>query len=91
MSAPENYRTHRLAHLEDAAHGIRVPVTEITQDDSAIGVMCNDVFGPGWGRFRIAHLATADRIGETKPGPGNITVLTPSTRCADSDDETTGH
>ena len=37
--------------------------TKITQDDSAIGVMCNDVFGPGWGSFRIAHLSTADRIG----------------------------
>ena len=46
--------------------------TEITQDDSAIGVMCNDVFGPGWGRFRIAHLATADRIGfELFEFPGN--------------------
>ncbi|WP_428927745.1 lactoylglutathione lyase family protein [Marinibacterium sp. SX1] len=37
--------------------------TEIAEDDSDIGVMCNDVFGPGWGRFRIAHLSTADRIG----------------------------
>lgn len=37
MSASENYRTHRLAHLEDAEHGIRVPVTEITQDDSPDG------------------------------------------------------
>ncbi|WP_321831460.1 lactoylglutathione lyase family protein [Thalassovita sp.] len=37
--------------------------TEVTQDDSAIGVMCNDVFVPGWGRFRIAHLATGDRVG----------------------------
>ncbi|WP_138473021.1 lactoylglutathione lyase family protein [Poseidonocella sp. HB161398] len=37
--------------------------TEIAQDDSDIGVMCDDVFGPGWGRFRIAHLSTADRIG----------------------------
>lgn len=37
--------------------------TTITEDDSAIGVMCNDVFGPGWGQFRIAHLATGDKIG----------------------------
>ena len=40
-----------------------MPPTEIVSDDSAIGVMCNDVFGEGWGRFRIAHLATGDRIG----------------------------
>lgn len=37
--------------------------TEIAEDETDIGVMCNDVFGPNWGKFRIAHLATADRIG----------------------------
>lgn len=37
--------------------------TRITEDDSPIGVMCTDVFGPDWGSFRIAHMATADRIG----------------------------
>lgn len=37
--------------------------TEIKADDSAIGVMCNDVFGEGWGSFKIAHLSTGDRIG----------------------------
>ena len=37
--------------------------TQIEEDDSDIGVMCNDVFGPGWNKFRIAHLSTADRIG----------------------------
>jgi lactoylglutathione lyase family protein len=37
--------------------------TEIAQDDSDIGVMCDDVFGPGWAKFRIAHMATADRVG----------------------------
>jgi len=37
--------------------------TEIRHDDSAIGQMCDDVFGEGWGSFRIAHLATGDGIG----------------------------
>lgn len=37
--------------------------TEITKDDSAIGVMCSDVFGPEWTSFKICHLATADKIG----------------------------
>ena len=37
--------------------------SEVTEDDSAIGVMCTDVFGPGWDRLRIAHLSTADGIG----------------------------
>ncbi|MTH94825.1 lactoylglutathione lyase family protein [Roseibium sp. RKSG952] len=40
-----------------------MPPTEIIEDDSDIGRMCTDVFGAGWGRFRIAHLSTADRIG----------------------------
>mgnify|MGYP003637978040 FL=1 len=37
--------------------------SEVIEDDSAIGVMCTDVFGPGWDRLRIAHLSTADGIG----------------------------
>ena len=37
--------------------------TTVIEDDSDIGQMCTDVFGPGWGSLRIAHLATADRIG----------------------------
>jgi len=37
--------------------------TEVVEDDSAIGVMCKDVFGEGFGRFRIAHLSTSDKIG----------------------------
>lgn len=40
-----------------------MPPTEIVSDDSAIGVMCDDVFGKGWERFRIAHLSTGDRVG----------------------------
>ncbi|MDJ0915351.1 MAG: lactoylglutathione lyase family protein [Desulfobacterales bacterium] len=40
-----------------------MPPTEITEDDSAIGVMCNDVFGKGWGSFKIAHISTGDKIG----------------------------
>ena len=27
--------------------------TEIVEDDSAIGEMCTDVFGPGWGKFAL--------------------------------------
>jgi lactoylglutathione lyase family protein len=40
-----------------------MPPTEIEEDDSAIGVMCKDVFGEGFGSFRIAHLSTSDGIG----------------------------
>jgi len=38
--------------------------TEVKEEtDSAIGQMCIDVFGSGWGSFRIAHLSTSDKIG----------------------------
>ena len=37
--------------------------TDVTEDDSPIGLMCTDVFGAGWSKFRIAHLSTGDRIG----------------------------
>ena len=40
-----------------------MPPTEIVEDDSAIGVMCRDVFGAGFGSFKIAHVATVDGIG----------------------------
>jgi lactoylglutathione lyase family protein len=39
------------------------PPTEVVEDDSAIGIMCKDVFGPGFGSFKIAHLSTSDGIG----------------------------
>lgn len=37
--------------------------SEVVEDDSPIGQMCTDVFGKGWGTFKIAHLATSDKIG----------------------------
>ncbi|TMN46168.1 lactoylglutathione lyase family protein, partial [Pseudoalteromonas piscicida] len=37
--------------------------TVITEDKSPIGEMCTDVFGAGWGSFKIAHLSTGDRVG----------------------------
>ncbi len=42
---------------------VLMPPSDVTEDDSAIGVMCTDVFGPGWQRLRIAHLSTGDGIG----------------------------
>ncbi|MDT0171960.1 lactoylglutathione lyase family protein [Exiguobacterium sp. BRG2] len=35
---------------------------DVHEDDSTIGVMYTDVFGTGWDKFRIAHMATGDRI-----------------------------
>jgi hypothetical protein len=34
--------------------------TEVLEENSrAIGQMCIDVYGKGWGRFKIAHLSTS--------------------------------
>jgi len=38
--------------------------TEVEENTTtAIGIMCKDVFGEGYGGFKIAHLATGDKIG----------------------------
>lgn len=39
-------------------------VTEVENEgDSAIGIMCQDVFGKDFQNFKIAHLSTVDGIG----------------------------
>ena len=41
-----------------------MPPSVVTEEmDTAIGQMCIDVFGKGWGTFKIAHLSTSDGIG----------------------------
>jgi lactoylglutathione lyase family protein len=35
----------------------------VTEDDSAIGQTCTDIFGPGFKSFRFSHLTTSDGIG----------------------------
>lgn len=43
---------------------IIVPPTVVKEENkTAIGIMCIDVFGNGWGEFEIAHLSTSDGIG----------------------------
>ncbi|MGQ1784043.1 MULTISPECIES: lactoylglutathione lyase family protein [unclassified Saccharicrinis] len=42
---------------------IMPPTDVVEENETAIGQMCIDVFGEGWGKFRIAHLSTGDRIG----------------------------
>ncbi|MGJ8673963.1 lactoylglutathione lyase family protein [Rubritalea sp.] len=42
---------------------IMQPTDVIEDPDTAIGVMCEDVFGKGWGSFRIAHMSTGDKMG----------------------------
>lgn len=42
---------------------IMEPSDVIEEHSTAIGQMCIDVFGTGWGAFRIAHISTGDGIG----------------------------
>ncbi|MGL4994390.1 MAG: lactoylglutathione lyase family protein [Bacteroidales bacterium] len=42
---------------------IMPPTIVKEENETAIGKMCIDVFGEGWNTFRIAHLATSDKIG----------------------------
>ena len=49
------------------------PTEVLEENDTAIGQMCIDVFGKGWGSFKIAHLSTSDTIGiELFEFPQNI-------------------
>lgn len=61
-----------------------MPPTVIEEDDSPIGQMCDDVFGPGWRSFRIAHMSTNDGIGieifefpNTEPEPNKFEYWRP--------------
>jgi len=42
---------------------IMKPTVIKEETETAIGIMCTDVFGKGWGSFKIAHMSTGDRIG----------------------------
>ena len=42
---------------------IMKPTVISEESDTAIGQMCIDVFGSGWGSFKIAHMSTGDKIG----------------------------
>ncbi len=39
------------------------PATVTEEKESAIGIMCYDVFGEGYGGFKIAHMVTSNGIG----------------------------
>lgn len=42
---------------------IMKPTLVKEEKDTAIEIMCIDVFSEGWGEFKIAHLSTGDGIG----------------------------
>lgn len=37
--------------------------TTVIEDTSPAGIMRTDVFGGGWGTFKISHLAPGDSVG----------------------------
>lgn len=42
---------------------IMKPTVITEESQTPIGQMCIDVFGTGWGSFKIAHMSTGDKIG----------------------------
>jgi lactoylglutathione lyase family protein len=42
---------------------IMEPTVITEESNTPIGQMCIDVFGAGWGSFKIAHMSTGDKIG----------------------------
>ena len=42
---------------------IMEPTVITEESETPIGQMCIDVFGAGWGSFKIAHMSTGDKIG----------------------------
>jgi lactoylglutathione lyase family protein len=42
---------------------IMKPTVITEESETPIGQMCIDVFGKGWGSFKIAHMSTGDKIG----------------------------
>ncbi|PTN11141.1 VOC family protein [Nitrosomonas aestuarii] len=42
---------------------IMKPTVITEESETPIGQMCIDVFGSGWGSFKIAHMSTGDKIG----------------------------
>ena len=63
LSVPDVDRAVEFYRAVMGWYQIMKPTTIEEENESAIGIMCTDVFGEGWGSFRIAHLSTGDRIG----------------------------
>jgi lactoylglutathione lyase family protein len=42
---------------------IMKPTLIVEETETAIGKMCVDVFGEGWGELKIAHMSAGDRTG----------------------------
>ena len=56
-----------VADVSEGADGdtLKVFINPVITEESEtpIGQMCIDVFGAGWGSFKIAHMSTGDKIG----------------------------
>lgn len=44
------------------------PTVIVEESDMPIGQMCTDVFGAGWGSFKIVHVSTGGKIGVVQVG-----------------------
>lgn len=63
LTVPDLEKAVKFYHEVMGWYIIMQPSEIKEESDSAIGIMCIDVFGTGWGSFKIAHMVTSDGIG----------------------------
>ncbi len=63
LSVPDIHKAVKFYTEVMGWYVIMPPSTVTEESETAIGQMCIDVFGTGWGTFEIAHLSTSDGIG----------------------------
>ena len=63
ISVPDLERAVAFYETVMGWYTIMKPTVVKEESETAIGKMCIDVFGTGWGSFKIAHVATGDKIG----------------------------
>lgn len=63
LSVPNLEEAVKFYHEVMGWYIVMEPSDVIEETESAIGIMCLDVFGEGWGSFKIAHMVTSDGIG----------------------------
>ena len=63
LSVPDIEKAFKFYTEVFGFYTIMPPTVVVEEPDTAIGIMCEDVFGAGYESFKIAHLSTSDGIG----------------------------
>ena len=63
LSVPDLEKAVKFYHEVMGWYIVMEPTGVTEEKESAIGIMCQDVFGKGWGGCKIAHLVTSNGVG----------------------------